>query len=119
MVDPQQHWEGVYSNKESDQVSWFQPHAASSLRLIEGCTDMQAHVIDVGGGASVLVDDLLDAGYRHLTRARSGRIGAGRQPPTPGRTRSAGAMDRRRHHAGGACLPRTTMSGTTARCFIS
>lgn len=67
MVDPRQHWEGIYSNKASDEVSWFQPHAASSLRLIRNCADQQAHIIDVGGGASTLVDGLLDAGYRHLT----------------------------------------------------
>lgn len=67
MLDPRQHWENVYSSKASDQVSWFQPHAASSLRLIQNCTDQQAHVIDVGGGASTLVDGLLDAGYRRLT----------------------------------------------------
>ena len=67
MIDRHQHWEGVYSNKATDQVSWFQPHATSSLRLITGCAGKDAHIIDVGGGASVLVDDLLDAGYRHLT----------------------------------------------------
>lgn len=67
MVDRQQHWETVYGKKAVDQVSWFQQHAASSLRLIEGCADKDAHIIDVGGGASVLVDDLLDAGYRNLT----------------------------------------------------
>lgn len=67
MVDRHQHWEGVYRNKAVDEVSWFQPHAASSLRLIEGCADKDAHIIDVGGGASVLVDGLLDAGYRNLT----------------------------------------------------
>ena len=67
MVDRQQHWEGVYRNKAVDEVSWFQPHAASSLRLIEGCADKDARIIDVGGGASVLVDGLLDAGYRNLT----------------------------------------------------
>jgi len=67
MVDRRQHWETVYGNKAAGDVSWFQLHAASSLRLIEGCADKDAHIIDVGGGASVLVDDLLDAGYRHLT----------------------------------------------------
>jgi 2-polyprenyl-3-methyl-5-hydroxy-6-metoxy-1,4-benzoquinol methylase len=67
MVDRHQHWETVYSNKAVDEVSWFQPHAASSLRLIESSTGMNAHVIDVGGGASVLVDGLLDAGYSNLT----------------------------------------------------
>jgi len=67
MVDRRQHWEKVYGNREADQVSWFQLHAASSLRLIEGCADKDAYIIDVGGGASVLVDNLLDAGYRNLT----------------------------------------------------
>ena len=67
MADRQQHWESVYRNKAADQVGWFQPHAASSLRLIKACADRDAHIIDVGGGASVLVDDLLDAGYRNLT----------------------------------------------------
>jgi len=67
MVDRHQHWETVYSNKSVDQVSWFQLHAASSLRLVEGCAGRDASIIDVGGGASVLVDNLLDAGYRNLT----------------------------------------------------
>jgi SAM-dependent methyltransferase len=67
MVDHQQHWESVYSSKPSDQVSWFQPHAESSLRLIRNCANQQAHIIDVGGGASTLVDGLLDAGYRHVS----------------------------------------------------
>jgi SAM-dependent methyltransferase len=67
MVDPHQHWESVYRDKAADQVSWFQQEAASSLRLIRDSADTNAHIIDVGGGASVLVDGLLDAGYRHLT----------------------------------------------------
>lgn len=67
MSDRHRHWEGVYRTKATDEVSWFQPHAVSSLRLIEGCADPSAQIIDVGGGASVLVDDLLDAGYRNLT----------------------------------------------------
>ena len=67
MTDRHQHWEGVYSGKPADQVSWFQQHAASSLRLIKGCADTNAQIIDVGGGASVLVDELLNAGYRNLT----------------------------------------------------
>lgn len=68
MVDRQQHWESVYRNRATNEVSWFQPHAASSLRLIQDTgAGLDARIIDVGGGASVLVDDLLDAGYRHLT----------------------------------------------------
>jgi SAM-dependent methyltransferase len=67
MVDHRQHWEAVYRSRAADQVGWFQPHAVSSLRLIADCAGPDAHIIDVGGGASVLVDDLLDAGYRNLT----------------------------------------------------
>ncbi len=89
MADRRQHWETVYRNKAADQVSWFQLHAASSLRLIAGCAGRDAEIIDVGGGASVLVDDLLDAGYRHLTvldlaesalAASRERLGARAQP---------------------------------------
>jgi len=67
MVDRRQHWEGIYRSKASDQVGWFQPLAASSLRLIGEAADRDASIIDVGGGASVLIDGLLEAGYRNLT----------------------------------------------------
>lgn len=61
------HWEHVYASKALDQVSWHQQHADTSLRLITGVTDPTAAVIDVGAGASPLVDDLLHAGYRDVT----------------------------------------------------
>jgi 2-polyprenyl-3-methyl-5-hydroxy-6-metoxy-1,4-benzoquinol methylase len=67
MADRRQHWENVYRNRAADQVGWFQPHAASSLRLIADSAGTDAHIIDVGGGASVLVDGLLDAGHQNLT----------------------------------------------------
>lgn len=64
-----EHWEHVYRSKPVDEVSWFQIHADLSLALIRrtGLDPANARVIDVGAGASVLVDDLLDAGYRHIT----------------------------------------------------
>ena len=62
------HWEKVYSTKATDAVSWFQPHAELSLGIIRlthlGCG---AAIIDVGGGASTLVDDLVANGYTDLT----------------------------------------------------
>lgn len=61
------HWEAIYRGKAADQVSWFQPSAASSYRLITEAAAPDARIIDVGAGASVLVDELLDAGYRNLT----------------------------------------------------
>lgn len=62
------HWEKVYSTKAATEVSWFQPHAERSLKLIRDAgVSATARIIDVGGGASTLVDDLLDAGYRDIT----------------------------------------------------
>jgi len=62
------HWERIYSTKATDAVSWYQEHAVSSLQLIHA-TGIQkdASIIDVGGGASTLIDDLLAAGYSNLT----------------------------------------------------
>ncbi len=64
-----EHWENVYRSKKVDSVSWFQPRAEISLEIIRstGMNPAEARVIDVGAGASVLVDDLLDANYRHVT----------------------------------------------------
>ena len=62
------HWEQVYTTKASDTVSWFQPHAEMSMRLIRDTgLGHDAAIIDVGAGASTLVDDLLDDGYGHVT----------------------------------------------------
>lgn len=62
------HWEHVYSSKETNAVSWFQHHATLSLQLIrETGVASEAAIIDVGGGASMLIDDLLIAGFSNLT----------------------------------------------------
>lgn len=62
------HWENVYTNKPSNEVSWFQPHAEKSLSIIDELkVAKDANIIDVGGGASCLVDDLLGKGYNNLT----------------------------------------------------
>lgn len=63
-----EHWENVYNTKATDTVSWFQEHAETSLNLIQSLSlGKNAAIIDVGGGASTLVDDLLLAGYSHLS----------------------------------------------------
>lgn len=64
----QDHWEKVYGSKPPDQVSWFRPHLEMSLSLIErAAADRSAAIIDVGGGASTLVDDLLTRAYTNIT----------------------------------------------------
>lgn len=63
-VSKRDHWENVYGSKASDTVSWYQPHAARSLWLIQSTqVGKDGVVLDVGGGASTLVDDLLDSGF--------------------------------------------------------
>lgn len=62
------HWEQVYTSKSSTGVSWYQPHAEQSLALIQATgVPVSATVMDVGGGASTLVDDLLARHYSDLT----------------------------------------------------
>ena len=61
------HWENVYTTKSSNEVSWFQSHSTKSLELINSIDlPLSASLIDVGGGASVLVDDLIKLGYSNL-----------------------------------------------------
>jgi SAM-dependent methyltransferase len=67
-MQSKEHWERVYATKPADGVSWFQEHAGTSLRLIRGTgVPPAARIIDVGGGASTLVDDLILGGYTSLT----------------------------------------------------
>ena len=62
------HWEKVYTTKAAEGVSWYQPHAEQSMALIRATgANKQAAIMDVGGGASTLVDDLLVEGYTQLT----------------------------------------------------
>ena len=62
------HWEHVYTTKESVNVSWYQPVPAKSLALIRSTeVSLHAPILDVGGGASTLVDNLLDAGYQDVS----------------------------------------------------
>lgn len=62
------HWERVYSSKEASEVSWYQPEATMSLELVRHVApEPGSPILDVGGGASTLVDGLLDAGYRNIT----------------------------------------------------
>jgi hypothetical protein len=62
------HWTTIYVNKAPDAVSWYRPHLDTSLELIERVANgRSASIIDVGGGESTLVDDLLAHGYPNLT----------------------------------------------------
>jgi SAM-dependent methyltransferase len=66
-TERQAHWEKIYASKSPLEVSWYQKAPTVSLQLI-GTSGVSRDdwLIDVGGGASLLVDALLDAGYRHV-----------------------------------------------------
>ncbi|WP_256805448.1 MULTISPECIES: trans-aconitate 2-methyltransferase [unclassified Bradyrhizobium] len=67
MSDRTTHWDTVYATKGEAEVSWFQDSPAISLEMIRAANpDHDAVIIDIGGGASRLVDALLQDGYRTL-----------------------------------------------------
>jgi 2-polyprenyl-3-methyl-5-hydroxy-6-metoxy-1,4-benzoquinol methylase len=61
------HWEDIYSDQSPLEVSWFQKEPFLSLQLISNTGfSTEAAIIDIGGGASLLVDRLVEQGFRHL-----------------------------------------------------
>ena len=82
--DSKSHWDNIYKTKASTQVSWYQEHLQISLRLIEQTgIEKTARIIDIGGGASTLVDDLLERGFKQITviDISSAAIDAARKRP--------------------------------------
>ena len=68
MDKPYEHWEQVYQTKPADAVSWFQEQASKSLEIILSVGETSdAQIIDVGSGASTLLDDLLTDGFKHVS----------------------------------------------------
>jgi trans-aconitate methyltransferase len=68
MFDRSAHWEGVYASKSENEVSWFQENPAISLELIKQTHAVpESAIIDIGGGASRLVDALVARGFTAVT----------------------------------------------------
>src|ERR1700676_2533284 len=67
-MDAQSHWQNIYAKKAADAVSWYRPHLETSIELIERAAPVHsASIIDIGGGESTLVDDLLARGYQNIS----------------------------------------------------
>lgn len=67
-MSTREHWDEVYRSRSPDSVSWYRSHLERSLAWIDGCgLAPHAHVVDVGGGASTLVDDLLARGFERVS----------------------------------------------------
>lgn len=68
MFDPKTHWENIYGQKKPSEVSWYKPHLDLSLRVLTSAgLNPLSHIIDVGAGASTLVDDLVKLGTKAIT----------------------------------------------------
>ena len=67
-MNRKKHWDEIYTSRQTDEVSWYQREPKVSLDLI-GLTKIGPHarIIDVGGGASSLVDEFLKRGFKNLT----------------------------------------------------
>jgi cyclopropane fatty-acyl-phospholipid synthase-like methyltransferase len=66
--EAQRHWDEVYSGAEIEQTGWYEEEPTLSLALIDGChLEPDAPILDVGAGASSLVDRLLDRCFRDMT----------------------------------------------------
>jgi ubiquinone/menaquinone biosynthesis C-methylase UbiE len=66
--DRKKHWDNIYQNKNTDEVSWYQPVPATSLDFIKQLDlSRTSKIIDIGGGDSFLVDHLLNLGYQDIT----------------------------------------------------
>lgn len=115
-MNAQRHWENIYGKNAADAVSWYRPHLETSLELIERAAPVHsASIIDIGGGESTLVDDLLARGYQNIsvldisqTAVDVTRGGWG-QP----RNISVGSSQTSRKRSWN---PLPTMCGTTVQC---
>ncbi len=68
LFDRHQHWENIYKAKKPAEVSWYQPTPATSLAFLkEFNVPLTARIIDIGGGDSLLVDHLVNLGYKDIT----------------------------------------------------
>src|SRR5436190_15237779 len=66
-MDSQIHWDKVYAEKAPTAMSWYRQHLETSLSLLERVASKEAAIIEVGGGESSLVDDLLSHGHEKVT----------------------------------------------------
>lgn len=62
------HWDNVYTQRQPADLSWYQAHPETSLRLIaDSGIGKNDTLIDIGGGASLLVDKLVESGFTNVT----------------------------------------------------
>jgi len=68
MENVKEHWERIYKSKNPHEVSWYAEHLYESTGIISQLrVEKNAAIIDIGGGSSVLADELLEIGYNDIT----------------------------------------------------
>ena len=66
--DRKKHWENIYTTKQLNEVSWYQPQPVTAIRFVEKFNlPKEAKIIDIGGGDSFFADWLLENGYSDIT----------------------------------------------------
>ena len=64
------HWNNVYSNSEISQLGWYEDNPEASLKLIKKCKlNKNDTIIDIGSGASTMIDKLIDDGFENIIAA--------------------------------------------------
>ena len=67
-MNKKEHWDSIYSTKKINEVSWYQKVPETSLQLIRNASiSKKSKIIDIGGGDSLLVDNLIEEGYSDLS----------------------------------------------------
>jgi SAM-dependent methyltransferase len=68
MIDVKSKWENIYTNKQDNEVSWFQENPEISILLIEkySLKNKKSKIVDIGGGNSLLTSELVNKGYDDL-----------------------------------------------------
>ena len=67
-MNRKEHWDAVYGDRRPNELTWFQARPETSLGLIRECgLGVEARIIDVGSGTSLLPVLLLEEGFRHLS----------------------------------------------------
>ena len=67
-MERKEHWDGIYSSKKTEELSWYQPDPIEPLHLFNNLQlQKSANIIDIGGGDSLFVDALLQRGYSNIS----------------------------------------------------
>jgi hypothetical protein len=118
-MDRRTHWERIYTTKAPDQVSWYRPHLETSLALItRSAVGPFSSLIDVGGGESTLVDDLLAQDFT-TSRFWMYRGPQSKQPKTGCDKPQRGSIGSSRTSLRSGWSHRFMRFGMIGPCFIS